>query len=44
MAGQRLSSDQVEESCARLREVLPQRDSVSMEIVRETKSNLPHGW
>ena len=29
---------------ARLREVLPQRDSVSMEIVRETKSNLPHGW
>jgi hypothetical protein len=29
---------------ARLREVLAERDPVAMEIVRETKSNLPAGW
>jgi hypothetical protein len=29
---------------ARLREVLADRDPVAMEIVRETKTNLPQGW
>ena len=29
---------------ARLREVLADRDPVAMEIVRETKTNLPAGW
>jgi hypothetical protein len=29
---------------ARLREVLVERDPIAMEIVRETKSNLPAGW
>jgi hypothetical protein len=29
---------------ARLREALVERDPIAMEIVRETKSNLPQGW
>jgi hypothetical protein len=29
---------------ARLREVLVERDPVAMDIVRQTKSDLPDGW